>query len=141
MIISCRENTRFLNQRLRQYDEFLALPPLIENVLYLAYTIEVRPHSPFRVDQLRQHLTQHGIETAAEFCFVAPSVDESHARSAGGDGEISNRFKSDKFCIPCHMGLTILDLRQIIAAFDSFFQTIKCDCSINGTSEIYDNDG
>lgn len=125
MIRACRENVLFLNQQLHCFEKYLGYPPVIDNVLYLAYTLEVKEKAPFTPAQLRQHLRNKGVESAAEFRFLSESNIDSVASDAPASGGPETAKNINRFCIPCHLGLTILDLQQIVKAFRSFFETIK----------------
>ena len=115
LVRACRENVRFLNRHLAPFDKYLDLPPLIDNVLYLAYTVRVKDGAPFRAADLRRWLSGAQIDTAPTFSFTVDRHDTI------GDGDAD----SDSFCIACHQYLTILDLQQIVAAFESYFASIN----------------
>jgi len=116
LVIACRENVRFLNHHLRRFEQYLALPPMVDNILYLAYTITVRPEAPFTANQLRRHLVEAGIETKTDFGFAAGPED-----MLGKLGISDGGSDVDTFCIGCHRYVTILDLEHIIDTFESFF--------------------
>ena len=124
MIRACGENVRFLNQQLQSLNEYMKLPPLQDNVLYLAYTIEIKESAPFSAEQLRRHLKEHGIESAPEYRFLSQTGIELIDLDLILKSPLSDSIKPNKFCIPCHLGLTILDLEQIVEAFDTFFKPI-----------------
>ena len=126
LMLSCRENVAFLNRQLAPYASFLELPPMTDNVLYLAYTIVVRETAPFTARELRRWLADAGIETRAQFSFSSAAEPADDDRTAAQMQDIIS-FESaaaDSFCLACHQSLTILDLRRIvdtIAAFVSRF--------------------
>lgn len=116
IVIACRENVRFLNYHLRRFVQYLTLPPIIDNTLYLAYTVTVKPEAPFTAGHLRSHLAQAGIQTSTDFGFSGRPDDVWEKLG------ISNGNKdADSFCIACHRYVTILDLEHIIDMFESFF--------------------
>jgi hypothetical protein len=117
LVRACHENVRFLNRHLAPFDQYLDLPPLIDNVLYLAYTVRVKAGAPFKAADLRRWLSGAQIDTALTFRFTADRCDTA------GDGGAD----SDSFCIACHQYLTILDLEQTVEAFESFFASINAD--------------
>ncbi len=121
LVIACRENARFLKRHLAKYTDFVEITPLIENVLYLAYTLKVKDSAPFDTAALRRHLAAAGIETGKYFSFY--NDPENHYF-----GKAANRIKSDSdkndpaICLPCHQHLSIKDLQIIIHHFDRFFE-------------------
>jgi dTDP-4-amino-4,6-dideoxygalactose transaminase len=108
LVAACRENVRFLNRHLQSYRAWLDIPPLVDNVLYLAYTVTVKDGAPFCSSELRRALGRAGIETSPEFSFDQTTAVES----SGGEST---------FCLPCHQYLTIQDMEYIIDTFESFF--------------------
>jgi len=120
LVIACRENVRFLNHHLQQFEQYLVLPPLVDNILYLAYTITVKREAPFTADQLRRHLAEAGIETKSDFGFAAGPEDILAALGVSDGG-----LDIDTFCIGCHRYVTILDLAHIIDMFESFFARLE----------------
>ncbi len=125
IVASCLENIRFLNRHLKRFEKYLQLPPEIDNVLYLAYTLKVRPDAPFETREFRKWLAGAGIETRPKFSFMAdlqapycgPATDRMDIFTKGRDDSI--------FCAPCHYHLSILDLQHIIETFESFFRSIN----------------
>jgi dTDP-4-amino-4,6-dideoxygalactose transaminase len=122
LVAASRQNVRFLNRHLKSYRPWLKLPALVDNVLYLAYTITVKDAAPFRASELRQALDQKGIETSSEFDF---SPDKAGGR--GFDPKPLEILTNDEhtFCLACHQYLTIRDLEYIIGVFESFFAGIR----------------
>lgn len=126
LVIACRENVRFLNLHLQQFENFLELPELVDNALYLAYTIKVRKQSPVDALALRKSLAKAGIETSPAFSFVTSEpTDQS--------GKPVNRIKgyfsqsdvdTQAFCLGCHQYLTILDLEHIVDTLESIFSRL-----------------
>ncbi|MEE9443808.1 MAG: hypothetical protein V3V99_14185 [candidate division Zixibacteria bacterium] len=121
LVISCRENVRFLTRHLTKYAEYLELPRVIDDVLYLALSIRIREDAPFEKVELTNHLSKSGIEIRSNFGFLPNPNDLSQA-----DGNIrmslANDNYSNRFCIPCHQFLTIPDLQYIVRQFDTFFE-------------------
>jgi dTDP-4-amino-4,6-dideoxygalactose transaminase len=122
LLISCRENVAFLNRQLAQFASYLELPPVADNVLYLAYTIGVRESAPFSARELRRWLADAGIETRARYRFGASSEQDPRTGVAGRMQEIisDDADEADSFCLACHQYLTILDLRHIVETIESF---------------------
>jgi dTDP-4-amino-4,6-dideoxygalactose transaminase len=116
LVLACRENVRFLNHHLRRFERYLALPPMVDNILYLAYTITVKREAPFTADQLRRHLAEAGIETRTNVGFAAGPEDFLAKLGISNGG-----LDVDTFCLGCHRYVTILDLEHIIDTFESFF--------------------
>jgi hypothetical protein len=110
LMISARENVRFLNNHLQPFSEYLELPPMVENTLYLAYTVRVRDNAPFDPVGLKRWLTEAGIEVGSSFAF-----------SGDADGDMDER----SFCLGCHQYLTIPDLAHIVETFESFFTLVE----------------
>lgn len=120
MVISCRENARFLGRHLARHADYLDLPPDLDNVLYLAYTISIKMPDRIRPDILRQWLHERGIETETRFTFVIP--ERMPAGTETRFGGSSQPEDGASFCLPCHHLLTIPDLIRIVEAFDAFFE-------------------
>lgn len=125
MIRSCRENVNFLNWHLDRFNGFISLPPLLDNVLYLAYSIKVKDGAPFTAAQMRTFLDTNGIETETDFRFIhQPGADPDNSeRATGTPGHDLN--KAGCLCVPCHMGLTIVDLQRMITTFERFFEPFQ----------------
>jgi len=123
MVVACRENVRFLNNNLKTFEKYLELPPVVDNALYLAYTIRLRERAPFKTKTMRRWLAQKGIETRPSFGFYADPQAEYC-------GSAENRMRKDKnddnrsFCLPCHQALSILDLQNVIEVIKDFFTQI-----------------
>ena len=118
---SCRENVRFLNKHLGQYKEYLELPPLTENALYLAYTIRVRENPHFTAAEFRRYLTSCGIENRDRFSFQSETPVVARTQKTTVKSLSDNAH--DTFCIACHQNLTILDMQSIARRIDSFFDS------------------
>ncbi len=116
---SCFENVKFLNSHLKKYESFIELPHLVENVLYLAYTVKIKTNPYFTADNLKHFLNSCGIETSADFSFeqnVTPTAEFRASDLCHND--------TDTFCIACHQNLTILDMQSIAKRIDAFFCTV-----------------
>jgi len=121
MVAACRENVRFLNRHLEPLTRYFALPPVIDNVLYLAYTLTLTDTAPFDILTFRRRLADHGIETASSFSFTTdpealccgPALDRMEPQPRKSGRPIK------QVCLPCHHYLSILDLQQIITAIES----------------------
>lgn len=121
MVAACRENVRFLNRHLESLTRYFALPPVIDNVLYLAYTLTLTDTAPFDILTFRRRLADHGIETSSSFSFAAdpgaiycgPALDRMEPQPRESGQPIK------QVCLPCHHYLSILDLQQIITAIES----------------------
>lgn len=112
MVIACRENVRFLNTQLRRFEPYLVMPPLVDNVLYLAYTLTVREAAPFDGAALRDFLASEGIETSSAFSFTAGAKESIPLTQSPNDRTM---------CLPCHHYLSILDLLHIVESMETFF--------------------
>ncbi len=112
MVVACRENVRFLNSQLRRFESYLAIPPLVDNVLYLAYTLTVRETAPFDGAALRDFLVSQGIEASSAFSFTADAKEPIPLTQSPNDHTM---------CLPCHHYLTILDLLHIVESMEAFF--------------------
>jgi dTDP-4-amino-4,6-dideoxygalactose transaminase len=141
LVAACRENVQFLNFHLQPYAEYLELPMLVDNALYLAYTIRVRENSPLDSLSLRKRLAEAGIETDPSFSFTASSADcssvETDNRIRGYSAQ--SDLDSDAFCLGCHQYLTILDLEHIVDTFESIFSCPEGDPSTSNPSDNREN--
>lgn len=105
MVAACRDNVRFFTHRFERYARWIDLPPVIDDVLYLGYSLGVRPSAPFSADALRRRLAAAGIETATRYSFVSPAPETDEAET---------------ICLPCHHTLSILDVQYIADTVDDF---------------------
>jgi hypothetical protein len=123
LVTACRENVRFLNFHLQRYENYLETPTLVDNALYLAYTIRVREDAPFDVFTLRRHLADAGIESSPVFSFTSSPEYNYDGPSANRIRDIKRQDQNDSraFCLACHQYLTILDLQHIVEAFEAIF--------------------
>jgi hypothetical protein len=106
MVAACRENARFLRHHLDRYGFWLKLPPVVDDVLYLAYTVTVKTSAPFSAADLGRRLAVAGIETASAFTFVSPSPETAETTT---------------LCLPCHHTLSILDLQYLTETITDYF--------------------
>ncbi len=118
--MATRLNVAFLNRHLSDFSGWLTLPPLIEDVIYLAYTIEVKSTAPFRARDLAGYLTAHGIE-----------IRDSHSFAGAEKTYIDEH--STSLCLGCHVTVSIADLQNIVNAVRSFLLPHlaagrPCDC-------------
>jgi len=118
MLGACREHIRLINRHLDRYQSWLELPAMVDNALYLAYTLRVRDTAPFTAAELRDHLQQAGIETRDMFGFsyFPETTDEN---MAANDRQRKTDL-SEKFCLPCRYDLTVLDLQTIVNYLEEF---------------------
>jgi dTDP-4-amino-4,6-dideoxygalactose transaminase len=121
LVISCRENARFLINQLNKYAKYLELPQVIDDVLYLALSIRVKNNAPFEKEDLIKHLSDAGIETRSNFGFLPTP---NHLSQAGKNNRlpVASDNHTNRFCIPCHHFLTIPNLQHIVSQFDTFFE-------------------
>jgi dTDP-4-amino-4,6-dideoxygalactose transaminase len=122
LVLACRENMRFLNRHLRQFEKYMELPPDINNVLYLAYTVKIKEIAPFSALQFRRWMEKAGIETKSEFSFVNHLVNVN--RNITSNNPSLKSLQDDKsmsdFCLPCHQYLGIIDLEHIVNSIGAF---------------------
>jgi dTDP-4-amino-4,6-dideoxygalactose transaminase len=131
MVAACRENVRFLNRHLKRFEKYLELPPVIDNVLYLAYTLKICNDAPFETRELRMWLAGAGIETRPKFSFMA-DLQATYCSPATDRMDLFPKDKYDSvFCGPCHYHLSILDLQHMVETFESFFWSIKSREDLN----------
>lgn len=121
LVISCRENARFLINHLNKYSDYFELPKVIDDVLYLALSIRVRENVPFEKADLIKHLSDAGIEARNNYGFL-PTSDNQFHEGKNNRMPVANKNQTSRFCIPCHQYLTIPNLQQIVGQFDTFFE-------------------
>ena len=123
LVIACRENVRFLNFHLHAFEKYLELPALVDNALYLAYTIRVKDNDLFDALSLRKALTKAGVETSSAFSFIASDYDDPKITASDeyGSRNSISCLDTQAFCLACHQYLTILDLKHIVDTFEEFF--------------------
>lgn len=123
LVDAVRENVRFLNRHLAVHGGCLELPRMIDNVLYLAYTVTVNEGAAIETAELRRWLADAGIETRSAFSFTArpENIRDRTAVQRTADDSDGAPPAGNSFCLACHQYLSILDLRHIIDAFASFF--------------------
>ncbi len=116
-------NVAFLNDHLNKYSRELSLPSLGQNVLYLAYTIKVKPEARFNGDHLRHFLEENGVETRDDFKFHSEPSAIQNKRGTPLQCQSKQTSKNDNnICIGCQQDKTIADLIRIINVFDRFFE-------------------
>lgn len=126
LVASSFQNVAFLNDHLKKYDREIDFPALGQNVLYLAYTIEVKPEARFEADQLRDFLETRGIETKADFRFHATPVGSQNNRVESTQSKVKQELTTpNRFCIGSHLDLRIVDLVHIVRSFERFFEQIE----------------
>ncbi|MFH1700195.1 MAG: hypothetical protein ABIE07_06375 [Candidatus Zixiibacteriota bacterium] len=121
LVISCRENVRFLTRHLKRYARYLELPRVADDVLYLALSIRIKEDAPFDMGELTSHFSRAGIEIRSNFGFL-PDPDEFVRTDKKDRISSANVSDSNRFCVPCHQFLTIPDLQYIALQFDTFFE-------------------
>ncbi len=142
LVIACRENVRFLNFHLQPYEKYLELPAMVDNALYLAYTIRIKDNKLFDALSFRKMLNEAGIETSSAFSFIASEKDSSPSIADDEcDGhQTMSCLDTQAFCLACHQYLTILDLEHIVDTFEKFFQQFEPDHAAS-SAEINPGDG
>jgi len=127
LVAACRYNVEFLNAHLKKFKPYLELPSLVDNALYLAYSIRVRDSAPCDPLWLRRKLALAGIETSPAFSFASGS--EQKYTGPAIDRVVGARARSSlderAFCLGCHQYLGIVDLKHVIDTFESIFHELE----------------
>lgn len=120
-------NVGRLNELLGEFTDHLHLPPLDENVSYLAYPIVVREGAPFSREQLCRALEKLGVENRPLFsCLPTHQPAFGYLRDQY-QGTLPNaeRLGKDAFYIGCHQFLTDEDLDYVAKAFGEVLAEIS----------------
>jgi len=115
-----QENVRYLNERLKKYEEVLRLPLFDERVSYLAYPIVLKQEAPITRYQLRHELEQLGVETRPLFGSI-PTQQPAYSflkEEYQGKLPTADFVGKNGFYIGCHQYLNQEDLDYIVEAFE-----------------------
>jgi len=115
-----RENVKYLNDRLKKFDELLQLPLYSEDVSYLAYPIIIKKPDIISRRFLRSKLQEYGIETRPFFgCIPTQQPAYSYLKKEY-EGQLPNAEYIGKngFYIGCHQYIEKDDLDYIVHIFE-----------------------
>ncbi len=121
-IISKRHNNvKYLNEKLKKYNDIFELPIFDKNVSYLAYPITIRKNGKgISRRSFRQKLEEYGVENRPLFGCM-PTQQPAFLRfKAKYQGKLPNAEFVGKhsFYIGCHQYLEKKDLDHIVRVFD-----------------------
>ena len=111
-----RDNVKFLNEGLKEFEEFLQLPIYDENISYLAYPIVLKG---LERKLVRQRLEEKGVETRPLFgCIPTQQKAYDYLKEKYKDKlPNSDYVGSNGFYIGCHQYLERCDLEKIVKTF------------------------
>lgn len=116
-----QENVKYLNERLKKFEELFYLPLYDENVSYLAYPIIIKENSRGITRKwLREKLEKEGIENRPLFgCIPTQQPAFSYLREKYIDQlPVADYIGKNAFYIGCHQYLEKEDLDCIAKVFD-----------------------
>ncbi len=115
-----RENVKYLNDRLKKFDEIFQLPSYSEDISYLAYPIIIKKPDVISRRFLRSKLQKHNIETRPFFgCIPTQQPAYSYLKKEY-EGKLPNAEYIGKngFYIGCHQYIEKDDLDYIVHIFE-----------------------
>lgn len=119
-----QENVKYLNERLRKFEELFYLPIYDENVSYLAYPVIIKENSRGITRKwLRENLEREGIENRPLFgCIPTQQPAYSYLKEQYNTKlPIANYIGKNAFYIGCHQYLERDDLDYIVQIFEKLF--------------------
>lgn len=118
-----QENVKYLNEKLKNFEEFFYLPIYDENVSYLAYPMIIREGSNIKRKWLREKLEKEGIENRPLFgCIPTQQPAYAYLREIYKDRlPVANYIGKNAFYIGCHQYLEEKDLDYIVRIFEKLF--------------------
>ena len=117
-----QKNASFLNQYLKEFEEYLQLPnirPLADHV-FMMYPLMLKNKSK---KGLCEYLENLGVETRDMLPLVNQSLYKEEFSNSEKDYPVSKRIVENGFYIGSHPNLTPEMLDHIVFAFKSFFQS------------------
>ncbi len=114
---------------LKKYDAFIQPPEIRSGTFHSFYGFgfAVRPHAPFKRQELVDFLEARGIETRAVFAGCIP--DQPGFRLAPGRSygklPVARSIRDNGMFIGCHPALTARHIQIVRTAFADFFASIK----------------
>jgi len=120
-----QENVKYLNERLRKFEELFYLPIYDENVSYLAYPIIIKENSRNITRKwLRKNLENEGIENRPLFgCIPTQQPAYSYLKEIYKDRlPVADYIGRNAFYIGCHQYLEEKDLEYIFEVFEELFK-------------------
>ena len=108
-----RKNVKYLNDRLKKYEEFIQLPIYSEEVSYLAYPIVLKKGNR---EKIRENLARLGVETRTLFACIPTQQPSFKDLKFKYVGKLPNAEYIGKngFYVGCHQYLTEENLNHII---------------------------
>jgi len=119
-----QENVKYLNGKLRKFEELFYLPLYDDNVSYLAYPIIIKENSEGITRKwVREKLEKEGIENRPLFgCIPTQQPAYSYLREFYKDRlPVANYIGKNAFYIGCHQYLEKEDLDYIVQIFEKLF--------------------
>jgi dTDP-4-amino-4,6-dideoxygalactose transaminase len=122
-----QDNVRYLNERLKDLEEFFYLPVFDKNVSYLAYPIIIKENSNITRKWIRKKIEKEGIENRPLFgCIPTQQPAFSYLKDKYKDKlPIADYIGKNAFYIGCHQYLEKEDLDYIVNVFKATFTTIN----------------
>lgn len=115
-----QENVKYLNDKLKKFEDIFYLPLYNENISYLAYPLTIREDSKIKRKWLRTRLENDGIENRPLFgCIPTQQPAFSYLKEIYKDKlPIADYLGRNAFYIGCHQYLQRDDLDYIVQTFD-----------------------
>lgn len=114
-----QENVKYLNEKLKKFENIFYLPVYDKNVSYLAYPMVIREESCIKRKWIRKRLEEEGIENRPLFgCIPTQQPAFSYLKDQyDGRIPIADYIGRNAFYIGCHQYLSREDLDYIIEIF------------------------
>lgn len=119
IIAQRQRNVRYLNAKLKKYEEILQLPLYSDEISYLAYPLVIKKPEVISRKELRRKLEETGIETRPLFGCIPTQQPAYGYLKEKYEGKLPNADYIGKngFYIGCHQYLNRKDLDYVIDIF------------------------
>ncbi len=115
-----QDNVKYLNKKLKKFEDKLYLPKFDENVSYLAYPILLKENSRIERKWIRDELEIRGVENRPLFgCLPTQQPVFQYLKSKYQDIlPVANYVGENAFYIGCHQYLEKEDLDYVVKVFE-----------------------
>ncbi len=119
IIAKRQRNVKYLNTRLKRYQDLLQLPLYSDEISYLAYPLVIKKPEVISRKELRRKLEEAGIETRPLFGCIPTQQPAYGYLKEEYEGKLPNADYTGKngFYIGCHQYLNEEDLDYVIDVF------------------------
>lgn len=120
IFIKRSQNVKFLNEKLKKFDNILQLPLYSEKISYLAYPIVIRDNKIIARRELSSRLEKEGIETRPLFgCIPLQQPAYAHLKNKYKDSlKNAEYLGNNALYVACHQYLNKEDLKYMVDVFE-----------------------